>query len=212
MRLEVASDSGEAAVGVEAGGVVPCIGNCDNFVCAGGGDKTLQARGDSGIAADDGCAEFAFDSGAFPVCPESLHGVDGRKQFDGLIANEAQESLLGGGEEALRGGIGFGGENGYGDDEPRALEDVTGLKVSEVEACGVLKHLRGKVCREGEGKAERGGKASAVVAGAEQEDGHTAVLAGMGLDGLAGLLGAEVGSELGEEFGEVVAALAGVAA
>ena len=77
-----------------------CYGN--DFVGIGGSEELLEAGFDGGFRADNGFAEAAFDGGSFEVVPERVHGVDWREEFDGLIADEAEEALLGCGEEAAR--------------------------------------------------------------------------------------------------------------
>lgn len=77
-----------------------CYGN--DFVGIGGSEKLLEASFDRRFEADDGFAEAAIDGGAFEVIPDRVHGVNRWEEFDRLIADEAEEALLGCGEEAAR--------------------------------------------------------------------------------------------------------------
>ena len=130
---------GQAAIGVEARGVVPGVGDGDDFIGGGGGLEAAEAGFDGVCGANDCGAESALDGGALEVVPERLHGVDGGKQLDGLIANEAEESLLRRGEKALRFGVGLGGDDLDGHGEPGLLQHFTGAEAGAIEVCGGLK-------------------------------------------------------------------------
>ena len=108
--------------------------------------------------------------------------------------------------------VGFGGDDGDGDDEPGLLQGFAGAEEGAIETGGVEQHFRREVGGECEREAELGGKTRAEIAGAEEGDGDVAVLAGERFDGLVGVAGAEVGAEFREKLREIVAGLAEVAA
>ena len=162
--------------------------------------------------ADDGGAEFAFHCGALPLGPQAGHGIDGRQELDGLVADEAQKALLRRGEKLLRGRVGFGSDDLDGDDEVSLGEGMVGVEILAVKARSCIEHVGREVGGgEGEGKCERCRQARAEVARSEEGDGHIAVMAGNGFDGLAGLV-EPIGAQLFERFGKVVAGLGEAAA
>ena len=193
---------------IEARREVPGVGDDDDFVGCGGRDEAFEAGADGVFRADDGGAEFAFHCGALPLGPQAGHGIDGRQELDGLVADEAQKALLRRGEKLLRGRVGFGSDDLDGDDEVGLGEDIVGVEILAVKARSCIEHVGREVGGEGEGKSERCRQARAEVARSEEGDGHIAVMAGNGFDGLAGLVGTEIGAQLFEQFGKVVAGLA----
>ncbi len=216
--LDGLGDAGQPPVGVDAGSVLVGVGDGDDFAGVGLVEEQLEAGFDGGFRADDGLGEAGFDGFALVWMPELVHrfGSDGRERFDGLIADEAQEALLRGGEEALGFGVCLGSDERDGDDEVRlgkgwAKRSVVGAEVFEVDLRRGEERLRGEVGCEGEGQSLPRGEGCAVGAGAEDRDGDVSSLAWKGMYALAGLWGAEIRLELVEELREVVAALCEVA-
>lgn len=204
-------------VAVQTIGLVVEVGDGDDFVGAGFSDQFFEAVAHGFIGADDGYAEAGVDGFAFEWAPGlvvggwAVHGLDGWDYFYGLVADEAQETLQrrGGQVRGLR--VGFGGDDGRGDDEMRFCEDA-GFEGGAVDAGCFVESLRGEMRGEGEGQAEAGGELGSVEAGAEDGDGDPGVLAGDGAGHLAGTHGAQETLKFGEELREVVAVLFQVAA
>lgn len=192
---DLGCDLSYAAIGVEARGRVPRIGDDDDFVSRCCGDEALEAGLHGGIRSDDGGTELALDGDALPLRPEWSHGIDGRPQLNGLVADEAEKALLRRGEKFLRGGVGLRSNDLDADHEPWLLQNSAGLEVLAIDAGRGLKHVGGEVSRKGKRETEGSGEARAVVARSKKRDGNAGVAAGDGFDDLAGLIGTEVGAE-----------------
>ena len=188
------------------------VGDCDDLVGHGVADELVEPGADRSFRADDGGAELARDRFHLPGLAEGFDGVNRGQQFDGLVADEAQEALLGRGEQMARGSVGLRGEHLHGDHQMRLGERGAGAEVVAVKAAGDVEVVRRKVRGKGEGQAELGGQRSREGAGAEQSDGDIAALAGDGADGLIGPVRAQVALQLAEQGGEVVAGLREIAA
>ena len=165
--------------------VIDLTGDHD-LVGAGARDEALQAFLDHFRRSNEPACEHLVDQSHPAGIEGSFEIFDRRLQAAGTAAPQIDEGLKMRGEEALRFGLGIGGENIEAEHDMRLRQLVRRLEAGAIDGDRVFEIGGGEMRGEGIGQAEGSGELGAIEARTENPDRHVEAGAGNRPDPLVG--------------------------
>ncbi|GAB1363241.1 hypothetical protein MASR1M32_24770 [Rhodobacter sp.] len=198
---------GGEAQRLAAGFGVEDVGQHDQLIGAGlGGDAGKPVADLCGIA-DHGAREHARDLDPFLHRPVVFDIGDRRRREAAVIAQDAAEALLRGGEKPLRFGLGRGAD-GMDPDGGIGLREVfRRLEAAAVEVQRLVQIVRGEMAGEGIGQAQFGRQHGAEIRRSQHPELDLGPRGGPGADIARLVIRGEPVHQLLHVLGEVVGAV-----